>query len=138
MADIIRLQPHDPLPEGRYVAVLRRFDEDDARRVVTEIILHGTSGAETARPTGADGRAMAFDDAISQAVQVADSERIPAVHAIDRTAGAREQEVLRHSGDHSVNMDGLSDSDMEEGERGPDMRDMVHDSRGVSSGPGEG
>ena len=129
MADIIRLQPHDPLPDGPHVTVLRRFDEDDARRVVTEIVLRGARGMEIAHPAGPDGAAMPFEDAIAHAVKVADSERIPAVHAIDRTAGSREQEILQHGGDHTVNMDKLDDSDMEEGERGPDMRDMVHDTR---------
>ena len=129
MADIIRLQPHDPLPDGLYVAVLRRFEEDDARHVLTEIILSGKGGRETARPSGPDGAPMPFEDAIRQAVKVADSEHIAVVHAIDRTAGAREQEVLQHGGDHSVNMDALADTDMEEGERGPDMRDTMHDTR---------
>ena len=129
MADIIRLQPHDPLPDGPYVAVLRRFDEDDARRVVTEIMLRGRAGTELAHPAGPDGAPMGFEDAISHAVKVADSEGIAAVHAIDRTAGSREQDILRHGGDHTVGMDGLADSDMEDGERGPDMRDMVHDTR---------
>ena len=129
MADIIRLQPHDPLPEGPYVAVLHRFDEEDARRVITEIVLRGAGGTETARPANADGAPMTFEAAISHGVQVADSEGIAVVHAIDRTAGSREQEILRHGGDHTVNMDQLADSDMEEGERGPDMRDVMHDSR---------
>ena len=129
MADIVRLQPHDPLPEGTYVAVLRRFDEDDARRVITEVILRGKRGAETARPMGPDGRPMSLDEAISHAVKVADSEGIATVHAIDRTAGTREQDILQHGGDHSVHMDALQDTDMEEGERGPDMRDTVHDTR---------
>lgn len=134
MADIIRLQPHDPLPDGRYVVVLQRFDEDDAHRVITEIILHNGRTAETARPAGPGGTAMPFDDAVSQAVKVADSEGIAAVHAIDRTAGPREQEVLRHGGDHSVNMESLADTDMEEGERGPDMRDVVHNQRATNAG----
>ena len=129
MADIIRLQPHDPLPDGRFVAVLRRFDEEDARRVITEVVLRGAGGTEIARPAGPDGAPMGFEDAVSHAVKVADSEGIPAVHAIDRTAGSREQEILQHGGDHTVNMDKLDDSDMEDGERGPDMRDMVHDTR---------
>ena len=129
MADIIRLQPHDPLPDGTFVAVLRRFDEDDADRVITEIVLRGSGGTEIAHPAAPDGTPMAFEDAVAQAVKVADSEHIPAVHAIDRTASGREQEILRHGGDHSVNMEGLSDTDMEEGERGPDMRDVMHDTR---------
>ena len=44
---------------------------------------------------------------------------------MDRTAGAREQEVLSHGGDHSVNMASLSDDDLEDGERGSDMRDAA-------------
>ena len=56
-------------------------------------------------------------------MRVADEAGIAAVHVIDRTAGPRERDIQQHGGDHSVHMDRLDDDDMEEGERGPDMRD---------------
>ena len=126
MADIIRLAPHDPLPEGFSVVVLNRFDEEEPDRTITEIILHGRTGIEATRPVQDNGAPMSFDDAVANAVRVADSEGIAAVHAIDRTQGEREQDILRHGGDHSVHMEQLSDTDLEDGERGADMRDVMH------------
>lgn len=129
MANIIRLAPHDPLPEGRNVVVLQRFDEDDPDQTITEIMLNGKGGRETTRPVRPDGAPMRFEDAIHAGVRVADSEGIAAVHAIDRTAGDRERDILAHGGDHSVHMEQLSDDDLDEGEHGTDMRDIAHDTR---------
>ena len=121
-----RLEPHAPLPEGRHVSVLRRFDEDDPDRVITEIVLGTAPGrTETVNPARPDGTPMSFGEAIAAAKQVAESERITTVFVVDRLAGSREHDILEHGGDHSVDMEGLDDMDLEEGERGPDMRDPV-------------
>lgn len=120
------LEPHAPLPEGRHVSVLRRFDEDNPDRVITEIVLGIRPGyTETANPARPDGTPMSLDEAVAAAKRVAESEGIHTVFVVDRTAGPREHEILEHGGDHSVDMDKLDDTDMEEGKRGPDMRDLV-------------
>lgn len=125
-AKIVRLEPHAPLPEGRHLTVMRRLDEDDPRRVVTELVLGtGAGRAETSRPVDASGAAMGLEKAIEAAGAVAGSEGLHTIFVIDRTAGPRERDVLEHGGDHSVHMEGLQDTDMEEGEPGPDMRDAV-------------
>ncbi len=76
-------------------------------------------------PTGAGGRPMGLDEAIAAGRAVAKTEGLRTVYVIDRTAGPREREVLEHGGDHSADMEGLDDMDLEEGERGPDMRDTI-------------
>jgi len=126
MIEIRRLDPHDPLPEGRghRVIVLRRFDEDDPRRVVTEITLTGAPGqSEVARPAHADGSPMSLDDVIAAAQQVAETEGIREVFVLDRTAGRLEHDVIEHAGDHSFRGTKLDDMDLEEDEKGPDIRD---------------
>ena len=125
MVQVRHHNPHDPLPEGgRTVIVLHRLDEDDPRRTVTQIMLTGRPGqGETVHPMRPDGHPMTLDEAVEAAKQVAESEGLDVVHLVDRTAGSREQEVLTHGGDHSVNMASLDDTDLEEGERGSDMRD---------------
>lgn len=126
MVEVRRLDPHDPLPEGRRnVVVMHRLDEDDPRHTHTEIVLTGTPG-ETVRPMHPDGKPMSLDEAIKAAQDVARSEGLHQIYVIDRTSGAREREVLSHGGDHTVNMASLSDDDVEEGERGSDMRDAIH------------
>ncbi len=127
MAEIRTLNPHDPMPEGgRSVIVMRRFDEDDPHRTVVEVTLtHGRGRPERTRPARADGSPMDLDEAADAARQVADQEGIATVQVIDRTAGPRERDIQQHGGDHSVHMDRLDDDDMEEGERGPDMRDRT-------------
>lgn len=125
MAEIRRLDPHAPLPEGlgRHVIVFSHFDEDEPRRTVTEIILAtGHGETETTRPVRPDGTPMSFDEAVDAGRRVAESEHLELVYAVDRTAGAREREILAHGGDHTVGMAKLDDMDLEEGERGPDMR----------------
>lgn len=121
-----KLEPHAPLPEGKHVSVLRRFDEDNPDRVITEIVLGTAPGrTETANPARPDGTPMPLGEAIDAAKRVAESEGITTVFVVDRLAGTREHEILEHGGDHSVDMDHLDDMDLEEGERGPDMRDPV-------------
>jgi hypothetical protein len=44
---------------------------------------------------------------------------------VDRTAGPREREVLRHHGDHAVDIEKLADE--EPGETGTDIRDRPMD-----------
>ena len=124
MTEIVHLAPHDPIPDGpgRRVIVMHRFDEDRPDDTVTTITLTGKPD-ETARPVHPDGRMMSLDEAIDAAREVASSEKLGTVFVIDRTEGEREQDILAHHGDHSVHMEGLSDDDMEDGERGADMRD---------------
>jgi hypothetical protein len=125
MAEIVRLNPHDPMPEGGHsVIVLRRFDEDDPHKVVVEVTLTHRHGLpERTRPARPNGTAMDLEEAVEAARRVADEAGIAAVQVIDRTAGPRERDILQHGGDHSVHMERLDDDDLEEGERGPDMRD---------------
>ena len=124
MIETIRLAPHDPIPSGpaRHVIVLRRFDEDAPKQTVTQITLTGHPD-ETTHPVHPDGRKMGLEEAIEAAKEVAASEGLSRVFVLDRTAGERESDILRHGGDHSVHMEKLVDSDLEDGERGADMRD---------------
>jgi len=126
MTDIVRLAPHDPIPAGpaRHVVVLHRFDEDAPSRTITVITLTGHPD-ETTRPMNQDGTPMNLGQAIEAAKRVAESEGLTRVFVLDRTAGDREQDILKHGGDHSVHMDGLVDFDLEDGEHGPDMRDRI-------------
>ena len=125
MAEIRTLNPHDPLPDhGHHVVVLRRFGEDDPHKTVIEVTLtHAHGLPERSHPTRPDGGQLSLEEATSLARQVADEAGIAVVHVIDRTAGPRERDILQHGGDHSIHMERLDDSDLEEGERGPDMRD---------------
>lgn len=124
MAEVRTLQPHDPLPDAPAIVVLRRFDEDDPRRLMIELITSHPSGAEeTSQPVRADGGLMDLDEAIASARALADRQGLTVVHVVDRTAGPRERDILSHGGDHTVHMDELDDMDLEDGERGPDMRD---------------
>jgi hypothetical protein len=125
MTEIVRLAPHDPIPQGpgKHVIVLHRFDEDAPKRTVTTITLTGQPD-ETTRPVHPDGKHMNLDEAIAAAQRVAESEKLTRVLVVDRTAGKREQDILQHGGDHSVHMDDLVDFDLEDGEHGPDMRDL--------------
>jgi hypothetical protein len=124
MAEVMMLEPHDPLPPAPAIVVMRRFDEDEPRSVMIEMIVSHASGAEeTSRPVRADGTLMELEEAVEAARGLADSHGLAQVHVVDRTAGPREREILEHAGDHSVHMDALDDMDLEEGEKGPDMRD---------------
>jgi len=126
MAEIRRLDPHDPLPEapGKHLIVMRRFEEDDPGRTLIELILSSRpGGVERTRPVRADGRPMSLKEAIESAREVARSEGLDVIYLVDRAAGPRERDILHHHGDHSVHMERLDDFDLEEGERGSDMRD---------------
>lgn len=126
MTEIRKLEPHDPVPEGpgKILTVLRRLQEDVPGGTVVEIILSGIpGGTETSRPIRGDGTPMSLREAIEAAREVARSEDMTLVHVIDRAAGPRERDILRHRGDHSIHMDRLEDFDLEDGERGTDMRD---------------
>jgi hypothetical protein len=126
MTEIVRLAPHDAIPSGpaRHVIVIHRFDEDVPQQTVTVITLTGHPD-EATRPVRPDGAPMGLEEAIAAAQRVAESEGLPRVFVVDRTAGSREQDILKHGGDHSVHMEGLVDFDLEDGERGPDMRDRT-------------
>ncbi len=125
MTEIRKLQPHDPVPEdGRHVTVIRRFDEDDPHRVVVELVIARSGSRQEPRlALRADGTPMDVREALEAARRVAEEEKLDGIYVIDRLAGPREREILRSHGDHSVDMGKLDDFDLEEGERGPDMRD---------------
>lgn len=127
MIKINTLAPHDAMPGGpdRNVVVLRRFDEDEPDRTTVQIVLTG-SPEESAHPRNPDGTPMHLDQAIEAAQRVAQSEGLHEVFVIDRVGGVREQDILRHDGDHSIHMTHLSDTDAEDGVVGSDMRDIAH------------
>lgn len=121
---IIDLLPHDPLPDGPALVLLRRFEEDDPRQVMIELVALDAHHTESnARLTDEQGRPPSWEEATQRAQAMAAEAKFPALHRIDRTAGPREQEIAAHGGDHSTNMENLQDSDLEDGEAGPDMRD---------------
>lgn len=130
MIEITTLSAHDPMPVGprRNVVVLRRFEEDQPGGTSIQIVLTGKQD-ETTRPRRSDGTLMPLDEAIDAAKRVAESEGLPRIYVLDRLQGTREQDILQHAGDHSVHMERLSDTDEEDGERGPDMRDIAHPTR---------
>ena len=125
MTEIRKLQPHDPVPEdGRHVTLVRRFDEDDPRRVVLELVIaRGGTRQEPRIALRPDGAPMDVKEALDAARGLAQAETLDLIYVIDRLAGPREREILRSHGDHSVEMGKLDDFDLEEGERGSDMRD---------------
>jgi hypothetical protein len=127
MTEIIRLQPHDPLPEATPNAVLlRRFGEDDPKAVVTELDFSGPHAAVLIA-VGPGGAPLKWEDAIQEARREAEARGYDTLHVVDRTAGAREQDVLAHGGDHSVHGEGLADTDPEDGEEGSTILDRPHD-----------
>ena len=127
--DLKRLDPHDPLPEsGSYLLVLRRLAEEEPDGTRLEILRGvGPGLPQEESVVGPDGRILDFEAAIRHAMALAARDGIHSVYAVDRTAGPREQEVLRHRGDHSFAADALDDSDREDGEQGTDLRDRPHD-----------
>ena len=129
MAELRRLQPHDPVPEGgRYLLVLRRFGEDEPGVVVTEIIeADGKNPPALIPAVRSDGKVMELDEAIGIAQSEAERRRYGLIYAVDRTAGRREHEVMEHHGDRSVGMERLADTDPEDGEEGTDLRDRPAD-----------
>ncbi len=124
MPQIIDLAPHDPLPDGPALVLLRRFEEDDPRQIMIEVVALDDHHTESnARMTDAQGQPPSWEEASGRAEAMADEAKLPTLYRIDRTAGPREQEVVAHDGDRSANMEALDDSDLEDGEPGPDMRD---------------
>jgi hypothetical protein len=125
MAEVTRLDPHDPLPErGPFVVVMRRFGEDDPNATLLEIVVATADGLPETRPAiGPDDRVLDLDGATALASRVADAMQVPRVLFVDRTAGQREAEVIRHHGDHSFAGERLEDTDPEDGEAGTSLRD---------------
>jgi hypothetical protein len=122
MTDIIRLQPHDPLPEAKpYALVIRRFGEDDPNATITEIDFFGAHPTMTLA-------AGAWEDVVHAAQHEAQHRGYKVLYAVDRTAGAREQEILAHHGDHGVRSEELSDTDLEEGQSGSSLLDRTNNS----------
>ena len=124
MTEIRTLQPHDPLPDGPAVILMRRFEEDAPKQVMMELIVIQSNQSEaTSRLLTDDGEPMDWDQAGQRARDEAKQAGQHHVYHVDRTGGVREQEILAHDGDRSVDMDGLDDDDLEDGEAGSDMRD---------------
>jgi hypothetical protein len=127
MTNLIRLQPHDPLPEANHYAppfglVIRRFGEDDPNAVITELDFFGRHPTRT-MVAGQGGTQANWEDVLHRATEEADALGIATLYAVDRTAGGREQEILSHRGDHSVRSEELSDTDLEDGETGSTILD---------------
>ncbi len=127
MPQTIRLAPHDPVPDyGDHVLVLRRMGEDDPNAVVTEIVFYGAHPA-TLPAVGADGHAMALEEAVRAAEAEASRRKLSKVYVVDRTAGKLEQEALHDHGSRQFAQDILEDTDAEDGVTGADIRDRPHD-----------
>ncbi|MCQ8279253.1 hypothetical protein NFI95_12445 [Acetobacteraceae bacterium KSS8] len=125
MPEFTTLKPHDPLPDGPAVVLMHRFEEDDPHLLMMElIVIHANQSEETSRLITRDGTPLPLDEARHRAAEAAKEARIGRLFLIDRTEGPREREILAHDGDHSAGMDGLSDTDEEDGVTGSDMRDM--------------
>ena len=123
MTDLIRLDPHDPLPEASpYALVIRRFGEDDPTAVITEIDFLGRHPTMELA-SGPAGQPLSWEEVVHRALHEAQGRGYTTLYAVDRTAGAREQEILAHHGDHGVRSEELSDTDMEDDERGSSVLD---------------
>lgn len=132
MAELIRLDPHDPLPDpvpggAAHAVLIRRFGEDDPRAVITELDFLGRRPAMSLL-AGPGGAAVSWEDAVHGALREVEAHGLATLYAVDRTAGRREQEVLAHGGDHSVRAAELSDTDEEDGELGTSLRDRTTNS----------
>lgn len=129
MADLRRLEPHDPVPEGgRYMLVLRRFGEDDPDVAVTEIITADGRDPPQAEPVLAQGaRPMEFEAAVEHAQVLADRQGYGILYVVDRTMGQPERAVRQHHGDRTASMDRFADTDPEDGAQGTDLRDRPRD-----------
>ncbi len=122
MTDVRTLAPHDPLPGGHSVVLMRRFAEDAPDRLMIEMIVtNPDKSEETSIPTDAAGGPLDWDAALSVAKQRAEGEGLQRIWTVDRTAGPREQEVIAHGGDRMA--DGEKLDDIDEDATGPDMRD---------------
>ncbi len=127
MVETIRLEPHDPIPDGgRHVLVFRHMGEDDPNAVTTEIVLYGDAAASIAA-VGPDGHAMNLEQAVRAAHTAAERHKLGRVYVLDRTAGKLEQEALHDHGAREFSNDVLDDTDPEDGVRGSDVRDRPHD-----------
>lgn len=101
MAELIRLDAQDPLPEDRrpHVLVLMRFDDRDPQTTVTEVsVRHHGEAARLVQPHTEDPAHRDFRRAVDAALRYADAEKIGLVYALDRTAGPVSQEVLDEDG----------------------------------------
>ena len=122
MTEVIRLAPHDPVPDyGNHALVLRRMGEDDPGAVVTEIVFYGAEGS-SAPFAGSN-----LDDAVRLALEHAEKRGLKTVYVVDRTAGKLEQEALHDHGERNFTGDPLQDTDPEDGVAGADIRDRPHD-----------
>jgi hypothetical protein len=127
MTEIVRLQPHDPLPDyGLHGIVLRRFGEDDPNAVVTEIAFSGPEPVSMPA-VHRDGSPIGLDEAIRIALVESEKRRVEKLYVVDRTAGRREQAVIGHHGDHSAGAEVLDDSDEEDGVTGSSLLDRKGD-----------
>ena len=127
MTKIVHLAPHDPIPPaGEHGLVLRRLGEDNPTAIVTEIVFYGAAGGSTAAHHP-DGTAMTMNEAVASARAQAEQRGLQTLYILDRTQGEREREVLRAHGLHNFTADILSDTDLENGEQGSDLRDRSHD-----------
>ncbi len=123
MAEIRTLEPHDPLPDGHSIVLMRRLEEDAPGQTMIEMIVTNPDRSqETARLA-----AETLDEAHATAEERAQEEGLTMFYQVDRTRGRLEQEVLERGGDHSFAGERLDDDDLEDGERGPDLRDRGND-----------
>ena len=106
--------------------MLRRFGEDDPNAVITEIAF-STPQPVSIPAVHHDGSLMSLDEAVKLAVTESRTRGLARLYVVDRTAGAREQEVMHHLGDHSTGSALLSDTDEEDGVTGSTMLDRPHD-----------
>jgi hypothetical protein len=121
---IVTMDPREPLPELHSVVLLRHFDEIDPRGTVIEIVVRDALAQEdVTRPVRPDGALMSWEEALTAAQARALDEGLTRVLVIDRTAGQRAREILSAAGHHSAGPTDV-DSDPEDGEQGPDMRDV--------------
>ena len=124
MTETRTLAPHDPLPGGHSVVLMRRFAEDAPDRLMIEMIVTNPDRSEeTSIPIDASGDPLDWDAALAIAHERAQGEGLKRIWTIDRTAGPRERDIIAHDGDRMADGDKLADEDLEDGVSGPDMRD---------------
>ena len=122
MTETIRLAPHDPVPDyGSHALVLRRMGEDDPGAIVTEVVFYGANASTT--PVGISS----LEDTVKAALAEAEKRGLKTLYVVDRTAGKLEREALADHGERSFVGDSLQDTDPEDGEAGPDIRDRPRD-----------
>jgi len=122
MTEIIRLAPHDPVPDyGNHALILRRMGEDDPGAVVTELVFYGPDSSSTALPPGP------LEDAVKLGLAEADKRGLARLYVVDRTAGRLEREAIADHGERNFTNDTLQDTDPEDSVTGADIRDRPHD-----------